>query len=51
MADQFLKDRQDIPIWNAIEANNFKQALKLVEKRLQKKPSDYLEVRSDDLNP
>jgi N-terminal acetyltransferase B complex non-catalytic subunit len=40
-----VKDRQDIPIWNAIEANNFKQALKLVDKRLAKKPTDYLQVR------
>lgn len=40
-----VKDRQDIPIWNAIEANNLKQALKLVDKRLSKKPTDYLEVR------
>ena len=39
-----VKDRQDIPIWNAIEANNFKQALKLVDKRLAKKPTDYLQV-------
>lgn len=41
-----VKDRQDIPIWNAIEANNFKQALKLVDKRLTKKPTDYLQVRA-----
>ena len=40
-----VKDRQDVPIWNAIEANNFKQALKLVDKRLAKKPTDYLQVR------
>lgn len=39
-----VKDRQDIPIWNAIEANNFKQALKLVDKRLAKKPTDYLQA-------
>lgn len=45
MGDQILKDRQDAPIWNAIEANNFKQALKLVDKRLAKKRTDYLEVR------
>ena len=43
MADQ-LRAAQDTPIWNAIEANNFKQALKLVDKRLSKKHSDYLEV-------
>lgn len=42
-----LKDRQDIPIWNAIEANNFKQALKLVDKRLAKKPTEYLQVCDD----
>jgi N-terminal acetyltransferase B complex non-catalytic subunit len=41
----FVKDRQDVPIWNAIEANNLKQALKLVDKRLAKRPTDYLEVR------
>jgi hypothetical protein len=39
-----IRDRQDAPIWNAIEANNFKQALKLVDKRLAKKRTDYLEV-------
>ncbi|TVY91417.1 hypothetical protein LAWI1_G001112 [Lachnellula willkommii] len=44
MADQLLKDRQDAPIWNAIDASNFKQALKLVDKRLAKKRSDYLEA-------
>jgi hypothetical protein len=48
MADHnFVKDRQDIAIWNAIDANNFKQALKLVDKRLAKKHTDYLEVRDD----
>ena len=41
-----LRDRQDGPIWNAIEANNFKQALKLVDKRLAKKHTEYLEVSS-----
>jgi hypothetical protein len=45
MADQ-LRERQDAPIWNAIEANNFKQALKLVDKRLAKRHTDYLEVSS-----
>jgi N-terminal acetyltransferase B complex non-catalytic subunit len=40
-----VKDRQDMPIWNAIEANNFKQALKLVDKRLTKRPTEYLQVR------
>ncbi|CAG8961090.1 hypothetical protein HYFRA_00002633 [Hymenoscyphus fraxineus] len=44
MADQMIKDRQDAPIWNAIEASNYKQALKLVDKRLAKKPSDYLQA-------
>ncbi|RDL34632.1 uncharacterized protein BP5553_07760 [Venustampulla echinocandica] len=44
MGDQLLKDRQDAPIWNAIEANNFKQALKLVDKRLAKKHTEYLEA-------
>jgi hypothetical protein len=43
MADQ-LRAAQDAAIWNAIEANNFKQALKLVDKRLSKKHTDYLEV-------
>lgn len=41
-----LQDRQDVPIWNAIGAKNFKQALKLVDKRLAKKATDYLEVRT-----
>lgn len=41
-----LQDRQDVPIWNAVEAKNYKQALKLVDKRLAKKPTDYLEVRN-----
>ncbi|TVY35515.1 N-terminal acetyltransferase B complex subunit [Lachnellula subtilissima] len=44
MADQMLKDRQDAPIWNAIDASNFKQALKLVDKRLAKKRTDYFEA-------
>jgi len=44
MAEQ-LRAAQDAPIWNAIEANNFKQALKLVDKRLAKRHTDYLEVR------
>lgn len=43
MADQ-LRASQDAPIWNAIKANNFKQALKLVDKRLAKKHTEYLEV-------
>ncbi|KAE9381361.1 hypothetical protein N431DRAFT_424923 [Stipitochalara longipes BDJ] len=43
MADQ-LRAAQDAPIWNAIEANNFKQALKLVDKRLAKRHTDYLEA-------
>lgn len=47
MSDIGPRDRQDLPIWNAIEANNFKQALKLVDKRLAKKQSDYLEVCYD----
>jgi hypothetical protein len=40
-----LQDRADVPIWNAIEAGNYKGALKLVDKRLSKKPTTYLEVR------
>jgi hypothetical protein len=48
MAESGLgRDRQDVPIWNALEAKNFKQALKLVEKRLAKKSTDYLEVCGD----
>ncbi len=47
MADQ-LRERQEAQIWNAIEGNNFKQALKLVEKRLSKKHNDYDEVRRGD---
>lgn len=42
--EQF-QDRQDAQIWNAIEAKNFKQALKLVDKRLAKKRTEYHEVR------
>lgn len=49
MADLGPRDHQDLPIWNAIEASNFKQALKLVDKRLAKKPSEYLEVCLDDM--
>ncbi|KAK2626510.1 hypothetical protein QTJ16_003685 [Diplocarpon rosae] len=41
--DQF-QDRQDLQIWNAIEAKNFKQALKLVDKRLAKKHTEYHEA-------
>ncbi|KAB8302834.1 hypothetical protein EYC80_006174 [Monilinia laxa] len=37
-------DRQDVPIWSAIEAGNFKQALKLVDKRLAKKRTSHLEA-------
>ncbi|ESZ98846.1 hypothetical protein SBOR_0704 [Sclerotinia borealis F-4128] len=44
MADKLLNDRQDVPIWNAIEAGNFKQALKLVDKRLAKKRTSHLEA-------
>ncbi|KAJ5032454.1 uncharacterized protein L3040_009058 [Drepanopeziza brunnea f. sp. 'multigermtubi'] len=43
--DQF-QDRQDVQIWNAIEAKNYKQALKLVDKRLAKKRTDYHELFS-----
>jgi N-terminal acetyltransferase B complex non-catalytic subunit len=39
-----LLDRLDAPIWSAIDAKSYKQALKLVEKRISKKPTDYLEV-------
>ncbi|QSZ28628.1 hypothetical protein DSL72_003127 [Monilinia vaccinii-corymbosi] len=45
MADKLLSDRQDAPIWSAIEAGNLKQALKLVDKRLAKKRTSHLEVR------
>ena len=41
--DQF-QDRADAQIWNAIEAKNLKQALKLVDKRLAKKHTPYHEV-------
>ncbi|CAL3964286.1 unnamed protein product [Diplocarpon coronariae] len=41
--DQF-QDRQDAQIWTAIEAKNFKQALKLVDKRLAKKHTEYHEA-------
>lgn len=45
MVDKLLSDRQDVQIWSAIEAGNFKQALKLVDKRLAKKRTSHLEVR------
>ena len=38
---------QDSQIWNAIDAGNFKQALKHVDKKLAKKGSDYYEVSVD----
>jgi len=39
------RDRLDQPIINAIEAKNYKQALKLVDKRLAKKSADaFLQV-------
>ncbi|KAF7937706.1 uncharacterized protein EAE97_007502 [Botrytis byssoidea] len=44
MADKLLNERQDVPIWNAVEAGNFKQALKLVDKRLAKKRTPHLEA-------
>jgi hypothetical protein len=45
MADRMeARDRQDVPIWNAIEAKDFKQALKLVEKRIAKKADEYFLV-------
>lgn len=44
MGDHALQDRQDAAIWNALETNNYKQALKLVDKRLAKKKTDHLEV-------
>jgi N-terminal acetyltransferase B complex non-catalytic subunit len=50
MAGQ-LRTTQDAPIWNAIEANNFKQALKLVDKRLAKRHTDYLEVSGTPIEP
>ena len=50
MADHLLRERQDAPIWNAIESNNFKQALKLIEKRLAKKHTDYHEVCDQTVN-
>ncbi|KAL2064750.1 hypothetical protein VTL71DRAFT_3888 [Oculimacula yallundae] len=39
-----LQDRADAQIWNAIEAKNLKQALKLVDKRLAKKHTPYHEA-------
>ena len=44
-ADDFpIRDQQDVPIWNAIEVKNYKQAIKVIDKRIKKKSSDYLEV-------
>jgi len=39
-----LRDQQDVPIWNAIEVKNYKQAIKVIDKRIKKKSSEYLEV-------
>lgn len=39
-----MVDTKDAPIWNAIDAKNYKQALNLVNKRIAKNPSEYLEV-------
>lgn len=39
------RDRLDQPIFSAIDSKNLKQALKLVDKRLGKKPTDeFLQV-------
>ncbi|KAH8815250.1 N-acetyltransferase B complex non catalytic subunit-domain-containing protein [Xylogone sp. PMI_703] len=38
------RDRQDGPILQAIDAKNYKQALRLIDKRIAKKRTDYLEA-------
>lgn len=47
------RDRLDVPIISAIEAKNFKQALKLVDKRLSKKSAstsdDFLYVSEPEM--
>ncbi|RQM06867.1 hypothetical protein DH86_00000004 [Scytalidium sp. 3C] len=42
------RDRQDVPILQAIDAKNYKQATRLIDKRLAKKPTDYLESSGTD---
>ncbi|KAH8602738.1 N-acetyltransferase B complex non catalytic subunit-domain-containing protein [Bisporella sp. PMI_857] len=39
-----IRDQQDAPIWNAIEAKNYKQAIKAIDKRVKKKSTEYLEA-------
>jgi hypothetical protein len=39
------RDRLEAPISKAIESRDYKQALKLVEKRLAKSSDKYLQVR------
>ncbi|RKF76353.1 N-terminal acetyltransferase B complex subunit arm1 [Golovinomyces cichoracearum] len=40
----YLRDRQYTSVWNAVNAKNYKQAIKLIEKKLAKCPDDYLEA-------
>ncbi|TQS36684.1 hypothetical protein Golomagni_02856 [Golovinomyces magnicellulatus] len=40
----YLRDRQYTTVWNAVKAKNYKQAIKLIEKKLAKCPDDYLEA-------
>ncbi|RKF51363.1 N-terminal acetyltransferase B complex subunit arm1 [Golovinomyces cichoracearum] len=40
----YLRDRQYTSVWNAVNAKNYKHAIKLIEKKLAKCPDDYLEA-------
>ncbi|CCU78903.1 cytoskeleton organisation protein/Dec1 [Blumeria hordei DH14] len=39
-----VRDRQNLNIWNAIDAKNYKHAIKLIDKRLAKSNDEYLEA-------
>jgi len=46
-SDDGIVDRhewKDASIWGLIQVKNYKQALKVVEKKISKKPTDYLDV-------
>ncbi|KAI1005849.1 hypothetical protein K3495_g2373 [Podosphaera aphanis] len=38
------RDHHNAQIWNAVDAKNYKQAIKLIDKRLSKGPDEYLEA-------
>ncbi|CAD6503993.1 BgTH12-05734 [Blumeria graminis f. sp. triticale] len=39
-----VRDRQNLNIWNAIDAKNYKHAVKIIDKRLAKSNDEYLEA-------